>query len=182
MAAASRSTSTPPRSPSEGDVSREEEIAKAVAEHGWTAISISDSEPPFVYTAGLMFSHDHPELIVLGLPENGYGIVAVMADEIGKGRSFTDTDRHDNVLVTGQVATRDVHPTRHEMYLGYAMGYCREQGRMGELGALQVFWPDRDGKFPFEPNCDEGVYAAQPRLDLPATESELREWRDRWGG
>src|SRR5207244_7074055 len=59
-----------------------------------------------------------------------------------------------DVLGVIRVAVRPVHPTQHDLYLGYAMGYCREQGRPGELKAMQVFWPDKQGRFPFTRDCD----------------------------
>jgi len=79
------------------------------------------------------------------------------------------------------VATRLVHPTQHEFYLGFAMGYCREHGRWGGLEAVQVFWPDKQGRFPFSPQCDESVWAAQPRLDQALGPSELCERRSENG-
>jgi hypothetical protein len=60
------------------------------------------------------------------------------------------------------------------------MGYCRHLGRIGELEAVQVFWPDKNGKFPFDVGCDLDVYQRQPRLDLPLPPSEVREFRRRW--
>ena len=60
------------------------------------------------------------------------------------------------------------------------MGYCREIGRIGELQAVQLYWPDGTGRFPFEPNCDLDVYNRQPRLDIPLTPSELDEMQTDW--
>lgn len=56
------------------------------------------------------------------------------------------------------------------------MGFCRENHL--ELEAVQLFWPDPAGKFPFDANCEERVFLAQPRLDMPLTSAELEE--DRW--
>jgi hypothetical protein len=49
-----------------------------------------------------------------------------------------------------------------------------------DLEAVQVFWPDKNGKFPFDVGCDLDVYQRQPRLDLPLPPSEVREFRRRW--
>jgi len=144
---------------------------------GWSAISICDTRPSFVYSVGLMFSLAHPELIVFGLGDEGYNILRAMVEDIRGGRSFATPGAYDRVLSRGKIATKSVHPSQHERYLGYAMGYCRERGQIGELQAIQVFWPDRAGKFPFEHGCDEPVWAAQPRLDHPVWPDELREWQ-----
>ena len=79
-----------------------------------------------------------------------------------------------------RVGFRRVHPTQHELYLGFAMGYCRHIGRWGELEAMQAFWPDNSGKFPFEAGCALDVYRLQPRLDIGLTPQELRKWRRQW--
>jgi Sulfatase len=60
--------------------------------------------------------------------------------------------------VLQSIGLRRVHPTQHSLYLGFAMGYSRYTGRIGELEAIQVFWPDSGGRFPFEVGCDIGVY------------------------
>lgn len=163
-------------------MSFEQNIAADVERVGWSAISISDVSPPFVYSIGLMFSVGHPELIVFGLADDGYNVLRAMVEDIRGGRSFADPNLYDGVLAQGPIATRPVHPSQHESYLGYSMGYCRERGRIGELEAVQVFWPDQAGRFPFERECDEAVWAAQPRLDQRAWPDVLRERRRGGGG
>jgi hypothetical protein len=61
------------------------------------------------------------------------------------------------------------------------MGYCTNNGRIGELEAMQVFWPDEQGRFPFDRGCDEAVWSAQPRLDQPVLPDEARERRRSMG-
>ena len=62
------------------------------------------------------------------------------------------------------------------MYLGFAMGFLTNIGRIGELQAMQAFWPDRSAKFPFDVGCDLAVYRLQPRLDIPLTPREVRRF------
>ena len=88
---------------------------------------------------------------------------------------------YDGVLAEGQVAVRTVHRSQHEVYLGYAMGHCRHMGKIGDLAAVQVFWPDNRGAFPFEPDCDPDVCALQRRLDLAVPWRELRAHRRKYG-
>jgi hypothetical protein len=60
--------------------------------------------------------------------------------------------------------------------LNRIMGFVRNIGRIGELEAMQVLWPDSKGRFPFEVGCDLGVYQLQPRLDLALMPSEVRQF------
>jgi hypothetical protein len=161
----------------QGDEKHERDIAANVDRVGWSAISVCDIWPSFVYSVGLMFSLNHPELIVFGLDDEGYRVMRAMIEDIRGGRSFASPEAYDGVLVHGKIATKPVHFSQHTLYLGYAMGYCRERGRIGQLQAVQVFWPDRAGTFPFESGCEKRVRTAQPRLDLPASPDELRGLR-----
>ena len=79
-----------------------------------------------------------------------------------------------------RIGLRPVHPTQHELYLGFAIGYCRFIGRIGELEAMQAFWPDSKGKFPFEVGCDLAVHQLQPRLDIELTPREVPKWLRQW--
>lgn len=161
----------------------EEEIAEVVREFGWYAASINDHEPPFLYTIGLMQTFNHPELIMFGLEaDNMHALFSQLARDIRAGRSYAEPGVF-TIDIGGeeyQVGFCRVHPTQHELYLGFAMGYCRHIGRWGELESMQAFWPDASGKFPFDVGCDQDVYQLQPRLDIGLTPQELRKWRRQW--
>jgi hypothetical protein len=161
----------------------EEEIAEVVREHGWYALSISDHQPPFLYTIGLLQSFNHPEFIIFGLETaKAHAVFSGLVREIRGGGSFAEPGVQ--ILTVGgdehRVGFRRVHPTQHPLYLGFAMGYCRYIGRMEELVAMQAFWPDSAGKFPFEVGCDLAVYQLQPRLDLKLTPRENRAFKRQW--
>jgi Domain of unknown function (DUF4262) len=158
----------------------EEEIAEIVREYGWYAASISDHDPPFLYSIGLMQTCNHPELIVFGLDgDNAHALLSGVIENIRTGQPFAQPGKRAVKIGEDErrVGFRTVHPTQHPLYLGFAMGYCRYIGHIGELEAVQAFWPDTDGKFPFEVGCDLEVYRLQPRLDLALTPSEIRRFK-----
>lgn len=161
----------------------EEQIAEVVRQYGWYAASIGDHQPPFLYTIGLMQTLDHPELIVFGLePENAHALISQFVRDIRAGRSFAEPGVGE-IDVAGNeqsIGFRRVHPTQHALYLGFAMGYCRYVAQQGDLEAMQVFWPDDNGKFPFDVGCDLAVHGLQPRLDIGQTAREVRRWRRQW--
>jgi hypothetical protein len=161
----------------------DEEIAEIVREHGWFAANVYDGDPAFHYTIGLMTTWAHPELIIFGLPPDTlYSILATMVEGIKNGKSYRDPGSYSNVLKGEvQVGVRRVDPTQHQFYLGYAMGHLTLCGRMGELEAMQVFWPDKRGVFPYEVGCDSDVYRFQPRLDLAKTPAEIEEFEREYG-
>jgi len=159
----------------------EETIAADIERLGWIAISVRDIDPPFLYTVGLMQTFDHPEAIVFGLePNAAHSILAVVVANLRTGRRYKEAGEYEDVLDGYPISVRLVHPLWHEHYFGYAMGFCREIGRIGGLQAIQLFWPDRHGRSPFESNCDLDTYRCQPRLDLPPAPSEQREMESEW--
>ena len=158
----------------------EQSISDGVQRDGFRVLAINDHRPPFAYTVGLMFTFQHPELIIFGLQKDGANILRLMAKLIGGGQRF-DVDGEYDLLPDLKVGLRIVDPTQHEFYLGYAMGYCREQGRPGELQAVQVYWPDKNQLFPYQRECDEQVWAAQPRLSQRLGPLDLQDKRSSRG-
>jgi Domain of unknown function (DUF4262) len=158
-------------------------FAEDVRVHGWAAVSITDHKPLFVYTLGLMQSCGHPEFIMFGLEAgNVHALFSQLYRDIKDGHSYAEPGIYAIRLSDDEhrVGIRRVHPTQHELYLGFAMGFLTNIGRMGELQAMQAFWPDRVGKFPFEVGCDWSVYELQPRLDIALSPREVRQRRRQW--
>ena len=161
----------------------DEEIAEIVREHGWYAANVNDADPPFLYTIGLMETCKHPEFIIFGLDaDNAYALFSGLIADIRNGKRYSGNGVYTIDLGGDQhqVGFRRVHPTQHPLYFGFAMGFLTNIGRIGELEAMQAFWPDREGKFPFDVGCDLAVFHIQPRLDIGLTDREVREFERRW--
>jgi hypothetical protein len=145
----------------------EEEIAEVVREHGWYAANISDHQPPFLYTIGLMQSLNHPEFVMFGLEaDNAHALFSQRVRDIRGGRFFAEPG----------VCTVSIGGDEHRVRNGVLPVHWPHR----ELEAVQAFWPDDAGKFPFEVGCDLDVYQLQPRLDIGLTPRELRKWRRQW--
>jgi hypothetical protein len=137
-------------------MSEDDDIDRSVAAHGWHAIAVGDHVPPFLYTCGLLTRSNHPELVLFGVEKKtAYRVVAGCVRAIREGLVLEAGSRFEVpgglVMVIGAV-----HPSQHEVYLGYAMAHARRHRTT--LQALQVFWPDEAGRLP-----------PQPRLELPRT-------------
>ena len=155
-----------------------------IRKRGWSALNVSDGDPPFIYTVGLMETWAHPELIVFGMPPKHLsGILSAMVHTIRNGASYSTEGTYPGIL-QGEVriAVRKVDPTQHQVYLGYALGHARMLNQ--ELTAMQVFWPDKIGKFPYEVGCDLAVYQRQrpARSCVGSPRPKFAEFeRDGWG-
>jgi hypothetical protein len=161
----------------------DEEIVEVVREYGWYAADVSDGKPPFLYTIGLMQTCRHPEFIMFGLDAaNAHALFSQLVRNIQSGQSYSEPGAYTVELGGGEhrVGFRRVHPTQHPLYLGFAMGFMTNIGRIGELEAVQAFWPDSAGKFPFDVGCDLAVYELQPRLDIGLSPREVRRFQRQW--
>ena len=144
----------------------------------WSVTAVDESEhaPRFAYSVGFGQLFDHPEVIVFGLEHQlAHSILSLIAADLAGGGSYAAPGKYDGVLESAQVAIRPVDETQHEIYLGYGMERFRQAGRAGELKAVQLFWPDRQGLFPYEGGCDASVSHLQPSLQLPVTPTERAE-------
>lgn len=134
-------------------------ILARVAEVGWTAAYV-DGKPPFAYTVGLGPAFEHPELIVVGLPEGPADWLFTNAvGRIKSGERF-----HAGATATGLIGEYDA---QFVAVAQKALGRLAFAGDIyGGLNfqALQVVWPNRDGRFPWEPGVDAGFLAGQPLL------------------
>ncbi|MGN6547543.1 MAG: DUF4262 domain-containing protein [Aureliella sp.] len=161
----------------------DDEIAEVVREFGWYCASVSGADPPFLYTIGLMETHKHPEFIVFGLDaDNAHALLAGLVTDIRNGRRYSESGVYSIDLGGDKhrIGIRKVHSTQHPLYLGLAMGFVRNIGRIGELEVMQLFWPDSFGKFPFDVGCNAEVAALQPRIDVGLTPREVRQFERRW--
>src|SRR5215207_6350514 len=98
------------------------EIAGKIAEHGWTAIGVDDYDPWFVYSVGLMYSVKHPEIIIFGLKDQNYALLAAVIKLIHSGKSFAVPGRYDEAMDDVSLGVGAVHPSQQERFLGFAMG------------------------------------------------------------
>lgn len=70
----------------------DQEILEAVDRHGWQAINIYDTDPPFMYTVGLSKTFKHPEAITIGLqPDTAQRLLSDFVEGLRQGLRF-DTD------------------------------------------------------------------------------------------
>jgi hypothetical protein len=149
----------------------EQRIIDVVASHGWFGLSVApreDSDDPqewWTYTVGLAVSHSWPELVVFGQDANrAHGILDAAIKECEAagviphpGMRLRNTlNGYDAVLVEGSGIPAE--------YLNSANWFARHNG-LYDPQRLQLLWPDRQGHFPFEPDCDADVRSLQTPVE-----------------
>jgi hypothetical protein len=139
-------------------------LVSDVREYGWHVLGVDPDSalapPPFAYSVGLFYSLGHPEVIVTGLPQksaqvviNAVGRRAGTAAPVECGLNYLD------ILHEFPVSFRPVSFSRYPTYVGYAMWFYRHIASAFPL--LQLYWPDRGGRFPWDPGFEPSLAVQQ---------------------
>lgn len=131
-------------------------VEAKIAEHGWAVqgVGAGDGEPAFAYTVGLV-DQGRPELVMFGLPMN---VMHVLLNDL----AASDLPAPGSLVheVANMPLRLDVvDPARSSEFLTVAAAHAR-----GTVDAVQVVWPDREGRFPGDPGFDVELGKAQPLL------------------
>jgi hypothetical protein len=119
-------------------------------------IPADDLGPSFAYTVGLWHTHRSPELAMFGLD------IYLMQDGIAAGEPVeADQERHD-LIKRYPVVLKQVDLRWYREYFGQAIAFYRRP----PFPILEVVWPDRDGRFPWQPEHRQQHPALQPKLWL----------------
>lgn len=153
-----------PTRPSDAEIEKRmrngiEMLRQQVRKNGFTfqpVFPTSDSDgEPFVYTIGLSDTYGHPEIFVVGLDaDDAVNLLLLAIDKVADGETFaTPTFFEDE--------DGDVFPLRplHEKDVDENSGLGQRVLGHG-FAAVQLYYPDENGLFPWEVGCDP-EYAAQ---------------------
>ena len=133
-------------------------IEAAIADDGFYAqhvIPTSDDpdpdEPPFTYTVGLR-EHGHPDLLVSGMAgRDAYDTLWVVVHLVlRRGARFADGDVSDEVLDGSTVRFAAIPEDAKRDHLTLTSGFYADE----PFDALQVVFPDREGRWPWEPGSE----------------------------
>jgi hypothetical protein len=147
---------------SDGDKS----VLQRREEHGWFVNMImGDSDRPgFAYSFGLYQEFQHPEIIVFGLDsEIMHDIINNAGDEIRKGARYCAGDVTGELLEGYNCAFRGVNALQYRETCSWAFWFY---GNL-DFPVLQLFWPDKRGRFPWDEGFTESMRELQPDLSQP---------------
>lgn len=126
-------------------------VKMAIAEHGWltTAVRGDHLHPAatFAYTTGLRTSRHHPELVVAGLPgPTAHELITAAVRLIDSGTRLEDSRQYGGIIQDFPVLARAVTPQSCVVQFGATRLWYG-----GDVPRLQLVWPDRQGRFPGDP-------------------------------
>lgn len=151
-------------------------VATTVGEHGWAISGRHGDEaaPPWAYSVGMWLTCQVPELVMCGLPvENAASIINAIGARISDGADFTAGDVLDDVCpapltlrpVDGSWRATPGLLAISDTFYG-----------MVRPPYLQVVWPDKHGKFPWESGFNVAFDRVQPLLWMHRDDNPPSPW------
>lgn len=136
-----------------------ERIKRDIGRDGWSTIgvfpTVEDPGVTFSYSVGFQ-EHGQPEVIVLGLPPDlAHSMIHSIYDHVANGEELYDGMHLDDVIHDFDVILRALPSD------GAPLNVARSYYKVNELPALQVLWPDEQGRYPGEEGCDERIVQEQ---------------------
>jgi Domain of unknown function (DUF4262) len=151
---------------------------------GWSNLGVTTSDefrPQFAYTAGLWKNFKHPEIIVFGLPMKvAFSALTNVGLRIKeKQAQFQPQQNYEGIFKGYPAQFRAIKIINHSAikdidHFGLAIQFYGEE----QFDVLQLFWPDKQHRFPWEKACDAIVKMGQPpqgfwgNENIPMFESE----------
>lgn len=121
------------------------------------------AHPPFSFSIGLALNYGQAEIVIFGMEASKASkIINIVRNDAASGQKYADGDVSHDILVGLKVCFVAVPLELYDEYLGTAIWFYRKSPR--PFPCLQLAWPDRGGRFPWEAGCDAGVRKDQPIL------------------
>lgn len=152
-----------PRTLEEADDDGDRKLISLIAEGGWNVIYVPEDEhgPGFAFTIGLFTNFGHPELAMVGLRrELMHSVLNHLGDDIRKGARLMHGSRADDVLEGVTCAFVAADRVHYPEWFGYARWWYRGD----EFPVLQVVWPDKENRLPWDPGVNPVLARQEPVL------------------
>jgi len=141
----------------------EQKLVSDVETHGWHVMNVMEDEegPGFAYSIGLTRSLGHPEILVVGLPRDTmHSLINLVGEEVRQGGAFKAGATYEQLLEGYHATFRAIPKDQYRNYLGFARWFYDGD----DFPALQLIYPDREGRWPWDPQASAGFRAQQPVL------------------
>lgn len=151
----------------EPDGEADEHLFRNVRERRCQILRIAGDEhaPNYAFSIGLYLNYGQAELIIFGLDPNDASIIINdIRDRTAMGRTYAAGDVCDDLFVDQKVCFIEMPLHAYSAYLGTAIWFYENLPR--PFPCLQIVWPDREGRFPWETGYDDSLKKYQPVLRL----------------
>jgi len=145
-------------------------IFRDVLEHGCHIVGIDDApgQSLYCFSIGFYLNLAHPEFLVMGLDSS---VAAQMINHafsmVEGGHQFSEGERiRDSFPENREGVVKPFLKKFYFAYLGYACWFYRSLMFLPpaiepKFPVYQIFWPDKEGRYPFDQGCHPAVVRAQ---------------------
>jgi len=140
----------------------ERAILESIAESGVHVEHVAtDDGPGFSFTVGLWETFGQPEVLVFGLEDEvAQDLLDEIADQADEGKTFVVDSSHDGLLQHYPARFLAVPKGFYREFLGVAVWAYEGD----DFPVVQLVWPDKQGRWPWEQGVREVFRDRQPVL------------------
>jgi hypothetical protein len=121
-----------------------------------------DGDPTHGYTVGLCQAYGHPELLIVGLPAvHTEDVLAHAVENVARGRRYAPGEQATDLFPSATAVMRRVGEAHFGEYLAHAVHHYGAT----DFAVLQIVFPDRAGRYPWDTGADLRMKLVQPVLD-----------------
>jgi len=158
-----------------------ERIQGDVRRFGWHGVRVKGREGGggYLFTVGLWQTYRHPEIVLFAPEEDPSGMLKPLqrvCQAVSQNEVFQAEQTHPKLFDSFPGVFGVVDTGWYDQFLGAAVAYYEGEA----FPALQLFWPDRQGLFPWEDDCAPSVRAWQPLLfeEAPSETSQREDFEE----
>lgn len=141
-----------------------QKMRDAVEKDGFTFQPVmgGDGEPSYFYSIGLSKTYNHPEIYIVGLePQQAHGLMLDIIFKIVEGKRF-DKPCYVSDVIEGDLGMRPLVTEDVDQHSGIG-----QEVLGGRFEAVQLYYPDPHGLFPWEAGCDRSYAEDQLSMFRP---------------
>jgi len=141
----------------------DQKVLDDIAAYGWHVMNVLEQSdtPGWSYSIGLQRTFNHPEIVVFGQEVDlMHSMINTVGDDISAGKTFVPDGRYPGLVEGYSCTFKPVQPVWYEHFLGFATWFYDGV----EYPVMQCFWPDFEGRFPWERGFSEHLSWLQPLL------------------
>lgn len=141
----------------------EHSFVAQIRSQGWFRTHVlGDAEGPgFSFTTGFWVSAKQPELIIFSTKEDiAHAVFWDLFRDAKGGKRLPIGERTDAVFGNLPAFVFRVAKKHHRDLLGWSRWFYGGD----DFPCLQIVWPDKQGRFPWEPEFDDHFAGEQPHL------------------
>jgi hypothetical protein len=129
--------------------------------------------PGWAYSIGIHKTMKQPDIIIFGLrPATMEQLIENTAERMRGGVVYADGTEDDELLQGYTCMFKSVREIWYDVTVRHARWFYGGSS----FPLLQLYWPDRNGKYPWDPKCQPEVRALQPRLHVADIEASGAAW------